>query len=135
MAEAYLKSLNLPGVNAISSGCVAEENRTENEPWLPKVKGLLKTHDIGNYAKTRSDQLTQELVDSADINICVNQIVKDICDKIVTMPHNTLVWDIVDTGEGNRILHPGDDDLKYTEQIFQELVANINQLLLSIHHK
>ncbi len=79
MAEAYLKSLHLEGVTVLSSGTVADTFRSENEPRIPNIIARLNKHGTGIFAKTRSDQLTQERVDGADITVCMNQIVTNEC--------------------------------------------------------
>jgi len=129
IAEAYLKSLHLEGVSVYSSGTVANTFRTKNKPLIQHVAVLLEEdHGIGRYVKKRADQLTQERVDSADVTICMNQIVKDECDRIVKMPTNTVVWDITDSGEGDRTMKPGEHQYKYTEEIYQDISRDIDRL-------
>jgi protein-tyrosine-phosphatase len=129
MAEAYLKSLKLPGVNVISSGTVADKYRKENEPKMEKITRLLADKGLGSFAKKRADQLTQQRMDQADINICMNKIVKAEADQIVKMPTGTIVWDVLDSSEGYRVIKPGDDPYKYTEEIYQEIKTEIDNLV------
>jgi len=133
IAEAYLKSLQLKDVTVFSSGSVADFYRKLNEPRLLKVIARLSKHGIGQFAKTRADQLTQERADSADVTVCMNQIVVDECNQLFTLPPNTIVWDIVDTGEGHRIIKPGEDQSKYTEEIYQEITQKVDELVQSLH--
>lgn len=132
MAEAYLKSLQLKDIKVISSGVIANANHTLNERVLPHTIALLKKHGIDNYSKTHSDQLTQARVESGDITIFMNQIVVDECEKLVTLPGDIVIWDIDDTGEGQRIVQPGGDDYQYDEEIYEEIVHNIDQF---VHEK
>lgn len=130
MAEAYLSSLQLKGVSVYSSGTVADKFRVENEPILQHMAVLLEdSHGIGRYVKKRAEQLTPERVSGADITICMNQIVKDECDHIATMPPDTIVWGITDSSEGDRVIQPGEDPYKYTEEIYQEIVAKVDELV------
>ena len=126
MAEAYTKSLDLEDVHVLSSGTVADLHRAENEPRIPHIISLLDEHGVGQFAKARPEQLTQERIDTADVTICMNQIVADECERSYTMPSDTLVWDIDDTGEGQHILQPGDDPFKYTEEIYQDITKRVD---------
>jgi len=133
MADAYLKSLQLKDVTVFSSGCAADFYRTLNEPRLLNIIAHLSKHGIGQFAKTRAEQLTQERADTADVTICMNQIVVDECNREFTLPPNTIVWDIEDTGEGHRIIKPGEDQYKYTEEIYQEITQKVDELVQSLH--
>lgn len=129
IAEAYLKSLRLKNVEVLSSGTVADRYRAENEPRIPKIIARLNTHGTGEFAKAKPDQLTQERLTGSDIVICMNQIVADECKQLVTMPDNTLVWNVTDVGEGERMLHPGDDELKYFDEIYEEIAQKVDELV------
>jgi len=67
MAEAYCNSLQLPAVEAISSGTVAEANRATNETCLLQTGEILAKYGLGAYTKHRADQLTQERIDKDDV--------------------------------------------------------------------
>jgi protein-tyrosine-phosphatase len=129
MAEAYVKSLKLPDVEVRSSGTVAEKFREENTAIFRRLKELLVEHGLGEFTKQRSDQLTQTRIDGVDVTVLMNAIVKTEAEKIVTLPENVIVWDITDAGEGKRIILPGEDELKYAEEVFAELKLNIHALL------
>ena len=129
MAEAYLKSLQLENVEVLSSGTVADNYRLQNEPIISGIRKRLEKHGTGIYAKTISEQLTQNRVDSGDITVCVNQIVANECESVVSMPNNTIVWDVSDTGEGNRIILPGEDKYKYFEEVYEEITKNVDELI------
>lgn len=129
IAEAYLKSLRLKGVEVLSSGTVANMHRTENESVITNIVKRLYGHSIGIYAKTRSEQLTQQRVDDGDNTICMNQIVVDECKNLVSLPRDVIVWDVADTGEGRRIVGPNEDDYQYFEEIYEEVTHNIDELI------
>ncbi len=129
MAEAYLKSLNLPNVTVRSSGTVADENWEVNRQPFRDTISLLDTHGIASYAKKSSEQLTQDRLDENDITICVNSIAYNEGLGIVSFPKNTIIWDIDDTGEGNRLLGVGDESTKYDELIFEEIQAHVDRLV------
>lgn len=129
IAEAYLKSLQLKNVEVLSSGTVADRYRAENESRIPKIITRLDTHGKGKFAKTRPDQLTQERLKGSDVVVCMNQIVVDECKQLVDMPDCTLVWNITDVGEGERVLNPGDDELKYFDEIYEEIARKVDELV------
>lgn len=129
MAEAYLKSLRLPGVTVMSSGSTANAHRAANEPRIPHILSTLDKHKIIMFAKKHPEQLTQARIDAGDVTICMNQIVADECRTFVKLPKDTQVWDVDDVGEGKRVLKPGDDPFKYTEEVYRQLVEHINRLV------
>ena len=129
MAEAYLKSLDLKGISVMSSGSAADKYREENEPRIPQIRAILGSHGISQFAKSHPEQLTQERLNEADLTICMNQIVADECNKAFTIPPNTQVWDIDDTGEGKNILQPGDSPFKYTGEIYELIKRRVDELV------
>lgn len=131
IAETYLKSLNVDGVNCVSSGtCVDLESEAE-KGYFHNTLALLGRHGILQYAKPLSDQLNQERIDGADITICMNQRVFDEASKIVSLPENTVVWDIVDIGEGARLVSDNTLDARigYEEEIYGEITTRVDELV------
>lgn len=129
IAEAYLKSLGLKNVEVISSGTVAGHHRANNEGYFRATLALLKKHDIDAFAKPHfGDQLKQRLLDTSDIAVCANQIVYDEC-KAFALPKKTLVWQIVDLGEKGRIANSTKDRERYSEDVYQEIVKNVDSLV------
>jgi protein-tyrosine-phosphatase len=129
IAEAYLKSLRLKNVEVLSSGTVAARDRAKNEPYIPQIIAHLDTYGMGKFAKTRPDQLTQERVNGSDVVICMNQVVADECMQLVVMPDNVLVWDITDVGEGERVLNAGEDEFRYFDEVYAEIIQEVNELV------
>jgi protein-tyrosine-phosphatase len=129
IAEAYLKSLRLKNVKALSSGTVADRDRAKNEPYIPQIIARLEAYGTGKFAKTRPDQLTQERVNGSDVVVCMNQIVVDECMQLVAMPDNVLVWNITDVGEGKRVLNVGEDEFKYFDEVYAEITQRVNALV------
>lgn len=124
-----MNSLDIDGVTALSSGTVADEGRQANIGPLRDTLHMLENIGIRQYAKTQPEQLDQSRVDQADITILMNEIVRSECEKIVTLPENTIIWDIDDTNEGKRILQDGDPDNKYDKEIYQEIKSNVDSLM------
>lgn len=129
IAEAYLRSLELPNIDVISSGTVAKRYRTRNQPTLLTTTTMLNKHGIGKYVKVHSDQLTQDRLHDEDMTICMNQVVYAEGQEVVTFPKNTIVWNIVDAGEGERALAPTDNHLKYDEVIYSDIKYEVDQLV------
>lgn len=131
IAEAYARSLNVKNTTCISSGvCVDLDDLTERG-YFQNTIALLERHGISSYAKQLSHQLTQERVDSAGITVCVNQRAFDEALSIVTLPENTIIWDIVDIGEGGRAKDKDVADVRviYEEEIYEEITTQVDQLV------
>lgn len=133
MAQAYTKSLQLPGIEATSSGTMADRHRDKcfTIEHRQSTFALLDRHGLLSFTKSTSDQVSQEKIDDQDLVICVNQRAHDEAAELVTLPKNTIVWHIDDIGEGRRIL-VNDDRTKYEEAIFTEVKSNVDDLLASI---
>ena len=131
VAETYVQSSELKNIDCISSGvCVDLDDPTERGYFQNTIK-LLERHGISKYAKSTSDQLTQERVDCADITICVNRRAFEEASEIVVLPENTIVWDIVDIGEGARVINKDilATRIGYEEEIYKEIAAKVSTLV------
>jgi protein-tyrosine-phosphatase len=126
VAETYMKSLGLSGVHVTSSGTsVNWDDPTEREYFADTLR-LLDSHGIKAHAKDIPEKLTQSRIDSQDITVCMNQRVIDSARRIVTLPSDTINWNIVDIGEGNR----SDRDSKdmYLKEIYKEITEKVDEL-------
>jgi protein-tyrosine-phosphatase len=127
IAETYLKSLNLKGVDVISSGTNVNWDDLQEREYFANTLAILDRHGIKSFAKAKPQQLTQERIDSSHgIIVLMNQRVIDEATAIVTLPHDILNWTITDIGEGNRT----DTDSRelYEEEIYQEITQRVNDL-------
>ena len=127
IAETYLRSLQLPGVMATSSGTNVDLSSKTERAFFANTIELFKHHGIVEYAKNTSDQLTQERADNQDLTISMNQRVVDEAKAIVLLPENTVHWDIMDIGEGHRTVR--EDVRTYEEEIFKEIAARVDELV------
>ncbi len=127
IAETYLRSLKLPNITVSSSGTNVDLDDPTERGYFASTIALFKRHGLEKYAKDTSHQLTQERADNQDITICMNQRVVDEAKSHATLPKNTISWDIVDIGEGNRTV-PEDIRL-YEEEIFAEIVTRVDELV------
>lgn len=127
IAETYLRSLQLPGVIATSSGTNVNLSSKTERAFFANTIELFKRHGIVEYAKNTPDQLTQERADNQNVTICMNQRVVDEAKAIITLPENTVHWDIMDIGEGHRTVR--EDVRTYEEEIFKEIAARVDEFV------
>ena len=133
IAEAYLNSLGVEGWSALSSGTVAASHKANNLVFYEMTLDLLGQHGIREFAKAGyGDQLTQALVEKADITVCVNQRVYDEGSQIATFPASTRIWSVADIGEPGRVARTESEQLIYREEAFQEIIKNVDQLVSEV---
>ena len=133
IAEAYLKSLEIPGVEVLSSGTVASVYMQKNLDDFPKTLALLKRRGIEKYVKDHiADDINQSLLDKSDIVIFLNNIA---CSEAKTygLPEQTYTWDVADIGEKGRPITVTADRESYLEDVYKEIVKQVDDLRLSAH--
>lgn len=128
IAETYLRSLGLKNLNVISSGTNVDwTNPTERE-YFSNTLSVLNRHNIQVHVmKDHAEQLDQDRIDNNDLTVCMNQRVVDEVGATVKPPKNLINWDIVDIGEGHRIIER--DRELYEEEIYQEITRKVNGLV------
>jgi protein-tyrosine-phosphatase len=131
-AETYLRSLNLPNVTTFSCGTNVDSSLPQERQYFNNTLELLGCHDIRQFAKAESHTLTQEHVDESDVVVIVNQRAFDEAAEQVTLPDSTVLWRIVDIGEGDRI-DDGTNRLELEELIYKELTDDVDALVASLH--
>ena len=128
IAETYLKSLKLKNINVISSGTNVNWNHPKEREYFANTLAVLDKHGIKSFAKTQSEQLSQDRIDSHhDIVVLMNQRVIDEAAALVELPANTLNWEIIDIGEGHRT--DIDSRKSYEEEIYQEITQEVDCLI------
>lgn len=133
IAEAYLKSLNLDGVSAISSGTVADKYRIYNQQYLLNTIRLLERHGVMPDASKQPEQLTPGHIDKDQLVVCMNEAVADEARHIVTLPDKTMIWNIADIGEPGRIVGEKNKDRRELEdEVYAEIIQKIDQLVREI---
>jgi protein-tyrosine-phosphatase len=133
IAEAYLNSLEIKDSRVLSSGTVAESNKAGNLPYYRMTLDLLERHGIREFAKSGyGDQLTQSLLEEADITVCMNRRVYDDCLRFVTFPVSPQIWSVADIGEPGRISAVESEKLAFREEAYQEIVKNVDRLISEI---
>ena len=130
MAEAYLNSLQISGTSALSSGTVGAAHKARNLPHYQTTLDLLERHGIREFAKAGyGDQLTQSGLEKADISVCMNQLVYDECLSLVTFPSRPQIWSVADIGEPGRVSSDEAEKMRFREEAYQEIVANVDRLM------
>ena len=133
IAEAYLNSLALEDVSALSSGTAATLYKARNLANHKITLELLEEHGMRGFAKVGyGDQLTQSRLDKADITVCMNQRVYGECLRCVTFSHSPRVWSVADIGEPGRISDVESERQLYREEAYQEIARNIERLVSDV---
>jgi len=127
MAEAYLRSLQLPEVETLSSGTVIDEFK--GMPVSPHGIAVLEHHGIANYAKRVREQLTPERLARGDLTIFLNERVVDEARTIAPLPKRMAVWEVADMGEGSRQVKKASDAEHFSVAMFGEIKAQIDALV------
>lgn len=133
LAEAYLNSLKLKNLRAMSSGTKAAADRPGNLTAYTATLRLLAKKGIRQFAKSDyGDQLTQSRLAGADVVICMNQRVYDECQELVTLPADTRIWSVNDIGEPGRIAHTEPGKNLRRDEVYQEIVDGVSQLISEV---
>jgi protein-tyrosine-phosphatase len=136
IAEAYLNSLGIKESSVISSGTIAALDKEKNFTHYRMTLDLLDAHGIRDFAKDGyGDQLTQSRVEKGDLTVCMNHRVYDECLRQVSFPERPHIWSVADVGEPGRIAHNEAENLRYREEAYQEITANVDRLILELSGK
>jgi protein-tyrosine-phosphatase len=133
IAEAYLNSLAIPGLRALSSGTAAASDRAGNLVNHGITLELLERNGIRKFAKAGyGDQLTQSRLEQGDITVCMNQRVYDECLRCVTFPASPRIWSVADIGEPGRIVSAEPESGLYRKEAYEEIAGNVDRLVSDI---
>jgi protein-tyrosine-phosphatase len=129
LAEAYLNSLRIKDTSVLSSGTVAAQDKDRNLDRYRMTLQLLEQHGIRDFAKPGyGEQLTQSLLDRADVTVCLNQRVYDECLARVRFPAAPRIWSVADLGEPGRVSRDQAQRRAYREAVYQEITVHVDQL-------
>jgi protein-tyrosine-phosphatase/isopentenyldiphosphate isomerase len=132
LAEAYAKSLHIPGLQFISSG-----THSYMDPYnhlSPQCKLVLNHKKLTTYASKEKTQLTQELIDKSDLVVCINRAVyHEALAENIKFPPRTYIWDINDISEFTQ-----EEQLQIANQqvplrvqkIFEHIQQHIEELIV-----
>lgn len=127
-AETYLRSLELANVTTESCGTNVNMDDPQEREYFANTLSLLERHDIQQFAKNESHQLTQTSVDASDVVVIANQRAFDEAIQQVNLPQDTMVLKVVDIGEGNRIATE-DNREELEELIYDELTTAVDEIV------
>ncbi len=130
IAEAYLNSLMLENIKAMSSGTAAATERAGNRAAYAETLDLLAKNGIREFAKAGyGDQLTPKRLARAGIIVCMNKRVYDECQQLVGLPSSARIWSVADIGEPGRVAHTQPGKALYRAEAYLEIAGSVNQLI------
>lgn len=134
IAEAYLKSLNFPNISVLSSGTVASAYKKLNIVTYQNTLSLLEKHGIKQFAKDHyADDTEQSTLDKSDIVIFLNEIAHREAADSFDLPKKYYVWNVADIGEEGRIPATETERGALFEDVYAEIVNNIEEFLVSTY--
>lgn len=132
IAEAYLSSLQLPGVTVQSSGIMAARNADNNGPMPAYTRTVLQNHNLLQYAKPSWDQLSTERMAGDDVVIVMGATALHEMQQAQLAPAHLTVWDVPDTGElfeGSMTpVHTSPDVDTFAEENYQRIKELVDKL-------
>lgn len=132
IAEAYLNSLQLSKIKAISSGTVAKAHSESNKENFRITKTVLNEHGIEKFNKPHWNQLTKERLKQGDLTIFLNENVKDECEQLFGLPNKYIIWDIPDFDEVTPIPVTNIEIHRYTESTYDQVKKRVDDLISDI---
>lgn len=133
MAEAYLNSLRVPSLQAISSGALAEKYAQVNIVIEKDTIDFLKHRGLGKFSKPRWEQLTQEHLRAGNVTVCMSRLVYKESRGIAELPANTIVWDVKDVGEVEPVPMNKLALARSYENTFHEIKKQVDSLVKLYH--
>lgn len=127
MAEAYARSLGVPGLDVVSSG--SNIAKYKGMPISPRALKVLQARGLEPFAKLRREQLTPARIDPADLIVCLNRRVFDEASAITPLPHDTIVWNVADMGEPPHVPENDAQAEQFAADMFDEITRNLDTLL------
>lgn len=127
-----MRSLGLPDIEVISSGTDANTYIQRALPVSEYALKVLQRHGIVKYAKRQREQLTQDRILPDDIVICLSPRIKQECQDFVTLPPQTLTWNIVDIGESSRLIRPNHSVDQLVEDMLAEIKNQVDMLVATL---
>ena len=116
LAEAYLRSKSLPGIVATSSGFHATQDRMG--PITPYATRLARLHSFEEHLKPHWDQLSQERIDAADLQVIMYPPILEQIQASYRLSTPYEVWDIPDV-----------DDVRPGQRLTTEEIADTTDII------
>jgi protein-tyrosine-phosphatase len=129
MAEAYLKSKNIPNLEISSSGIHA--NRDKNGTVAGYTITILKNHHISEYLSPTWQQTTKELLEGQDLVIFMHKNHEAFClNELHANVPKYITWDIPDIPDSLKVSEHLLEINERAEKDFQKIKDNIDKLNL-----
>ena len=130
LAEAYLRSLKIPGIEVMSSGTRARLNDVRISPYTALI---LEKYGITEFASKNKTQLTQSRLDEGDITICVSREVYRECqNQGLKLPERTYIWNINDVTQFSNLFQKELEQHQVpeiTETIYRNIREHVDELI------
>lgn len=133
LAETYLKSKQLSGIEVISSGIEADQNISGPINWY--TQRIIQKEHLVAFEKPIWQQTTKELLNTGDLTVFVRQDIYDFCvNNFSFNDKKYLVWNIQDTDNANTAWLNADEfgRIKITEQTFAEIKQKVEELIVQL---
>lgn len=137
LAEAYTKSLKLPGYTITSSGVEADADK--HIVISSYAKEIARQNHLSGFVAKTKHQTTQKILDAQDVLVFVS---KDVYDEAIALyridARQAIVWDIPDLNDflaqHPRAKHAEENFLKITSRIADKLFDSIDDLFEYLEH-
>jgi protein-tyrosine-phosphatase len=135
IAETYTRSLAIEDVTAISSGVYASITKEQNAIYHKYVQQEIYKRGISQFAKDHyADDLNNELLSAGDVTVCMNERVYNEASKRFELPADTLIWDVTNVNEKERIISTEADVPRYIAMAYDEIVRDVDALIATLHN-
>lgn len=138
LAEAYLRSKKVSGIEVTSSGVEAERNI--NGPITWEADRIIKRNNLVPFMSKSWTQTTKELLDKSDRIIFFSQHALDYCqDTLGFNKHNYEIWNIKNIDELDNVKRINTDDevkrIKDSENTYEQIKLKIDGLIEELLRK
>ncbi|MCX6793468.1 MAG: hypothetical protein NTY12_05655 [Candidatus Falkowbacteria bacterium] len=133
MAEAYLNSKKIPGLNATSSGIWADHNL--NGPIVFFVRDMLEEEGLLQYTAESWQKTSKEILDKVDIVIFMKQHHFDfVKNELGYVPPRYYIWDVEDVSPDQASLGRAKQlqEIEQDKTIFIKIKQKVDQLILEL---
>jgi protein-tyrosine-phosphatase len=127
IAEAYLRSRQVPGVVVRSSGTRAAQDKADNAGNHLKTLAILEAHGTAQFAKKEyGENTSQAALDTSDIVIFMDKIARDEARATLQLPAKTYVWDIADMDPS---VTTSEARHAYREKAYRQITGRVDEFL------
>jgi protein-tyrosine-phosphatase len=130
IAEAYLRSLGVEGIEVMSSGTIAKIAKQQNALTNKEVCSLLSKLALIDFMKQDyGTQLTQARLNKGDLTVFMNSFVHAEAEEIADTPAGTVTWDVNDINEGERIAHTEKERRQAMRETYDQITHYVDKLV------